>query len=291
MDNNQEADKMLEESKDAINADNAQESLSQTNETNVDGSFKFNKERFDAEIKRYTFYNTYITSFLLKPITVLFARFLAKRNIKPNLVTMLMLLSVLAAAALFLIPNVVTLGIGIVVLLFFEIADDADGMVARANKRLSRHGMQLDYMMHLLCHPLMIIIFSIVVNRLNLPENIFGLEISVLHILVAITALFAILEVIERHLLLSAEYTKIKHSKGLAAGNVSVSKIKKLIRYLLMQMHFPVFMLIFPIFMLVDSLTNAHISFYVFIFYAMAKILYILLNYCRRLVVYYRKEK
>lgn len=87
------------------------------------------------------------------------SKWFAKRMIKPNTITLLMLPSALISAMCFASQNIVVICIGAILIHFFQIFDLCDGRVARATHQTSKLGRELDYLMHVLSHPVVYISF------------------------------------------------------------------------------------------------------------------------------------
>ena len=83
--------------------------------------------------------------------SVLFIR----KGISPNGITMLMILSGIIGSILFAMPNAVCKWAGYIFWVLWYVFDNSDGQVARFTKRFSKYGTEMDYMAHLIDHPLM----------------------------------------------------------------------------------------------------------------------------------------
>ena len=94
--------------------------------------------------------------YIVYPLSVWFA----KRGVKPNNITLLMLPSALIAASLFYCGNIITTVVGAFVIQLFQIFDYSDGKVARATNQKSKYGKELDFLMHVVCHPIVFLSFS-----------------------------------------------------------------------------------------------------------------------------------
>lgn len=105
------------------------------------------------------------------------SKFLAKHNVRPNLITLLMLPSAYIASALFWSQNLFLIFFGALIIQFFQIFDFCDGKIARATKQTSIYGRELDYLMHVLCHPVVLISFYPIVCMTNNISNTIALII------------------------------------------------------------------------------------------------------------------
>lgn len=94
--------------------------------------------------------------YVVYPLSVWFA----KKGVKPNNITLLMLPSAIIAASLFFCGNIITTCVGALVIQLFQIFDYSDGKVARATNQKSKYGKELDFLMHVVCHPIVFLSFS-----------------------------------------------------------------------------------------------------------------------------------
>lgn len=101
--------------------------------------------------------------YIVYPLSVWFAN----RRVKPNSITLLMLPSALLAAFLFFTGNIVCVIIGAFVIQLFQIFDYSDGKVARATNQKSKYGKELDFLMHVICHPIVFLSFSGLLKMTN----------------------------------------------------------------------------------------------------------------------------
>lgn len=203
----------------------------------------------------------FITVRLLRFFTCKIVNFSVKRNINPNFLTLMMLVTVLIAIPFFLFDNIILLILGFLIIQFFEIFDDADGIVARGTNQLSPYGEQLDYLMHLICHPIMICVFSYnIYNHLN--ENVFSF-ISNEYLMIILACVFIIFEYIYRINidLESLSNLRLNKKKERDGKNGILKCIWRSFS------SFPVFMQLFPIFLIIDSIFKINISIYIFIFF------------------------
>lgn len=93
--------------------------------------------------------------YVVYPLSVWFA----KKGILPNYITLLMLPSALVAASLFYTGNITCIILGAIVIQLFQIFDYCDGKVARATNQKSKYGKELDFLMHVICHPIVFLSF------------------------------------------------------------------------------------------------------------------------------------
>lgn len=90
-----------------------------------------------------------------------------KKNIVPNKITIHMILSGIIGAILFSIPNTFVKIIGAIFIQLWFVLDCSDGEVARYTKTFSKFGKELDYMAHLINHPLFGLSIFISLYQLN----------------------------------------------------------------------------------------------------------------------------
>lgn len=89
-------------------------------------------------------------------ISPLFSIYFIKRNIKPNTITLFMVISGIIAPIMFMFNSIHVKCIASVLFLLWFIFDCSDGEVARFTQTFSKHGRDLDYLSHVSCHSLFI---------------------------------------------------------------------------------------------------------------------------------------
>ena len=119
---------------------------------------------------------SYIISQRISPYV---SSFYIKRNIIPNKITLHMIYSGIIGAILFSLPNMYAKILGAIFIHLWFILDCSDGEVARYTKVFSLYGKELDYMAHLINHPLFGISIFISMSQLN-RYNLYFLFIIVL---------------------------------------------------------------------------------------------------------------
>lgn len=97
------------------------------------------------------YYATLISPFLTKLSLAL--------GLIPNVVTVCMIASGIAGAALFALPFLWAKILGAVMIHLWYILDCSDGEVARITKRFSKFGTEIDYTAHAVNHPLFLLSF------------------------------------------------------------------------------------------------------------------------------------
>lgn len=110
----------------------------------------------------------FLSSYLISQrISPYMSSFYIKRNIIPNQITLHMIYSGIIGAILFSLDNIYIKLIGAIFIHMWFILDCSDGEVARYTKTFSRYGKELDYMAHLINHPLFGIAICISLIQLN----------------------------------------------------------------------------------------------------------------------------
>lgn len=243
---------------------------------------------FAVEKTKSSFFKTFFTCFVYQKITLALARFFYKIKFNPNIITCFMLITVLIASVLFLVPNVVCLIIGAIVLQFFEIFDDVDGIVARATNKLSKKGEQLDFLMHIICHPILICVFGYLLFNLFPATTIFGVDKLIFFIV-----MFGIMmtcELIMRQIIALNVITKLKvnHAEMQVAEH-KTPLIIKLFRWIKSFFDmFPVYALVVPIFIIIDTFCGTQIAFWYSVIYILVSMATILKACVFKLVDYAR---
>jgi phosphatidylglycerophosphate synthase len=101
--------------------------------------------------RKYTILSAYLISERLSPY---FSAFYIRRKTTPNQITIHMILSGIIGAVFFSLPWIHFKIVGALLIHLWFILDFSDGEVARYTKTFSRYGKELDFMAHLINHPL-----------------------------------------------------------------------------------------------------------------------------------------
>lgn len=205
----------------------------------------------------------------IKPINqeVFFAYFFARRlspffvsmflnlKIKPNTITIYMIVTGIIGAILFAFNNIWFKFAGYLFLLLWLIFDCADGEVARITKVFSKFGKELDYIAHIVNHPIFNIAFFISLTQLYKYNTIF---LSIVSIALISSNL------VSRNLISIYTIFELKEkSKNIASNNRKLYRI--IISYLIgVLTQYPNFVLIFPILYFIDVLIGTSTSFMYF---------------------------
>lgn len=97
------------------------------------------------------FLSSYLISQRVSPYV---SSFYIKRKIIPNKITLHMIFSGIIGGVLFSMPNVYLKALGVIFVQLWFILDCSDGEVARYTKTFSKYGKELDFVAHLINHPL-----------------------------------------------------------------------------------------------------------------------------------------
>lgn len=107
------------------------------------------------EAKNLSITSTFLSCYLISErFSPYLSSFFIKRNVIPNKITLYMILSGIIGAILFAIPNIYIKIIGAILIHLWFILDCSDGEVARYTKTFSKYGKELDFVAHIINHPL-----------------------------------------------------------------------------------------------------------------------------------------
>ena len=82
-------------------------------------------------------------------------------NIAPNTVTILMMAAGLVGSLLFAMPPIALKACGLIFIHLWYVLDCCDGETARITKRFSKFGKEMDYVAHVVNHPLFNLAFAV----------------------------------------------------------------------------------------------------------------------------------
>jgi len=176
-------------------------------------------------------------------------------KIKPNTVTVYMIIVGIIGAILFAIDNILFKFTGYIFILLWLILDCADGEVARITKVFSKFGKELDYIAHIINHPIFNIAFLISLIQLNKYNMMF---ISIVSIILISSNL------VSRNLISMYTIFELKvKSKKIVSNKRKIYRI--VIGYLIgVITKYPNFVLIFPMLYFIDVLIGTSTSFMYF---------------------------
>lgn len=207
----------------------------------------------------YYRFNSFTGHFISSAISPLFTALFIKRKVKPNTITLFMILCGIIGSILFAFPSLITKIFGVVFFHLWFIMDCSDGEVARITKTFSKYGKEMDFMAHLIDHPLM---------NLSLWITFILIDIENWFIYSLLFILFISLELINRSLTLFTTY--------LSSENKVKEEERTLFKYIVIQFSsYPNFILIYPAILLVDLFLGGFVvsQYILFIWFGMYAVL------------------
>lgn len=235
-----------------------------------------------SEIRKYTpreASNSLIDAICIT-ISPLFTSFFLKKNVSPNSITVLMILFGIIGTSFLMLPYLIFKYIGVVCLLLWYVMDSSDGEVARITRRFSKYGAEMDYMAHLICHPLFVIAVWSNFSQLN------KYNMSIISLL---SLLLISNELIYRNFVSFDLYLNSKKplvSPGMLSsikGNM-LQQIKYCISQLL---YFPNIVVFFPLFLIFDFYSVMN-SYYIYFLIVILNVFIGIKNIIRRTIVFYK---
>jgi len=231
----------------------------------------------------------------IKPINqeVFFAYFFGRRlspffvnvflnlKIKPNTVTVYMIIAGIIGAILFAFDNIWFKFAGYIFMLLWLILDCADGEVARITKVFSKFGKELDYIAHIINHPLFNIAFLISLIQLNKYNIMF---ISIVSIVLISSNL------VSRNLISMYTIFELRvKSKKVVSNKRRLYRI--IISYLIgVITQYPNIVLIFPMLYFIDILIGTSMSL-IYIFIVTASSLFFTTRSTIKIITKFAKER
>lgn len=103
-----------------------------------------------------SWYERNLSEHLCMSLSPLVSILFIKKGIKPNTVTLLMLICGIIAPLLLMVDNIYIQCISSFLFVLWFIFDCSDGEVARFTKTFSKHGRDLDFLSHISCHSLFV---------------------------------------------------------------------------------------------------------------------------------------
>jgi len=197
----------------------------------------------------------FVAYFFSRRLSPFFVNIFLKLNIIPNTITVYMIIAGIIGAILFSFPNIWCKISGYIFMHLWFILDCSDGEVARITKVFSKFGKELDYIAHIINHPLFNIAFLTSLIQLNKYNIMF---VSIVSILLISSNL------VSRNLI--SMYTifelRVKSKKVVSEKRKSYRII---ISYLIgVITQYPNFVLIFPMLYFIDVLIGTSTSFMYF---------------------------
>lgn len=212
-----------------------------------------------------SFFNMPLSSTLCYICSPFISKWCIKNGIKPNTVTLAMIITGIIGGIVLLIPNVwCKFAASFIYYLWFTL-DLSDGEVARVTQTFSKGGKLLDWCAHLATHPLLI--FGIWITFLQYYEN----NIMVLTSIVCM--LLISFELVNRSLVTIYDlYFKLSDS----IEYEGVSNYRKMIMYIKGQFAwFPNMVILLPFLFSLDILFSFHFFIYIFLAWAIVYSLYV----------------
>lgn len=212
----------------------------------TEGKLKIKDVRQITPLRNYRF-NSFVGHFISSSISPIFTYWFIKLKIKPNAITLLMISCGVIGAILFSFPNIYSKIGGFIFFHLWFIFDCSDGEVARITKNFSKYGKEMDFIAHLINHPLMNLSLFITYVQLNSNYSVY---------IAVIFLCFISMELMIRNFITFNTY--------ILSSTNEIMKRSSFINYAMRQFFiYPNFILIFPVFILLDFYFNHHFSLYI----------------------------
>lgn len=144
--------------------------------------FKIVKEIFQE--KKFSLKKNFLIAyFVSQRFSPFFSAFYIKRRITPNTITLHMILSGIIGGLLFVFPDMRIKFLGMLFMQIWFILDCSDGEVARKTKVFSKFGQELDYLAHIIDHPIFTIALCISILQKNIYSSNFVISLFALNII------------------------------------------------------------------------------------------------------------
>ena len=199
-----------------------------------------------------------IAGHLCRPLSPVISAWFIKKDVSPNKITLLMILFGVIGSFLFAVPNLYSKITGYICFYLWFTMDLCDGEVAHVTKQFSKYGREMDYMAHLICHPLMNMAMWITFYEMGRYDN-FILTIA---FIITIS-----IELVLRNFTAFNAYCVSKNDHLSKSSN-------GYIRYFIRQsVLYPNFVLLFTPLIIIDYELSFSV-WYVFLFYVLFMILF-----------------
>lgn len=201
-----------------------------------------------------------------------------RRGVHPNTITLLMIISGLLGGVLFLMPSLFCKTIACLFYYMWFIFDCSDGEVARFTNTFSKYGKQLDWVAHMVCHPLLIlaIFISFVQNNAN---NIYQLSV--------VSILFVSIELIGRN---KVSWDFFIFNNDPYSGSTISSKMSSALSYISTQLlYFPNFVLFYPPILILCIVFNINIGLYLYYVWALLYIIASIISLIKLIIFMYEE--
>lgn len=197
-----------------------------------------------------------------------------KRSFTPNQVTLLMILFGIIGSVFFMISNCWCKLVGYIFWYLWFTMDLSDGEVARYTKIFSKYGVEMDFMAHLIDHPLM----NIAIWLTFLSFNIIDPMILSLVFIVTIS-----IELITRNII------TFQHFHKKIANSPQPPVEQSLIKYFLTQaLLYPNFIIIFTPLIVIDCFLGNGFSLYLYLAWFAYLTLSFLRMIIKQVILFYR---
>lgn len=209
--------------------------------------------------------------FICRPLSRPCSVWFINHNVKPNQVTLLMILFGLVGSVLFALPNGVCKIIGYLFWILWFTMDLSDGQVARYTKTFSKYGTEMDYMAHLIDHPCMNIAIWATFIQMNMINPIILSALFMVCISCELINRNRISMIYFHEKLGSAENTKINNKK----------KPKTLMHYIITELLvYPTIIICFSWLIIVDYYIDNGFSLYFVIIWIIFHTINLIRNIC-----------
>ena len=227
----------------------------------------------------YTFWKSQFVGFFIciriSPITTFL---FIKNHIKPNTVTLLMIISGIVGAGFFSLPNIGCKILGVFFIYLWFIFDCSDGEVARMTKTFSIFGKEFDLIAHITNHPLFILAFLaslIQIDRYNL------------NLLFILAIVLISSELILRNMISLDIICNFKMKEQKQTSKKSQNLIIKIIKYMYANsVLFPNFALLFPVCFIIDYYFRTDIGYYYLIITSISYVFTVIKLISRKIILF-----
>jgi phosphatidylglycerophosphate synthase len=223
--------------------------------------FRTARENYAAVRKQTPLYalqdSTLVSWIFSARISPLFTAIFVKYGVRPNSITILMILSGLLGAALFAVDNVFVKVAGYIFIQLWFVMDCSDGEVARMTKDFSKYGTEMDYLAHVLTHPAFQISFLFSAIQLYTEQG------ADLIYMVVIFSAIAVVELMIRAMLGLQLIRKYKDPDPAPAAGEAPARIRMIRNLFINAIYiYPNVALFFPIIYFIDLFFDSMIGFY-----------------------------
>lgn len=201
----------------------------------------------------------------LRLITPILSSYFINKHIKPNTITVIMILTGFLSGVLMFNLSIYIKFLCFILYLFWFAFDCSDGEVARYTQTFSKFGEQLDWVAHLICHPLFIIgMWFSIVNSTELDYNVS---------FTVYTMFFLSLEIIHRC------FVAMKKNAGevlsYSSSFENMSKAQKIITYIKTQIaYFPNIVVFMTLLYFIDNILDLGVFLFIYFIWSLLYMIY-----------------